>query len=98
MFPLDPKTVHRLAELIVSDGDGIYERKSWQLPELLANAGWSDPPEFDGWSRVAWLKEQIIARQDDRVAIERLLCRVCDPLEYWRVYQRLLSPLVLRPW
>jgi hypothetical protein len=82
MFPLDPKTVHRLVEVIVSDGDGQYERKSWQLSELLANAGWSDPPEFDGGSRGFWLKQQMTARQDDRVAIERLLCRVCDPLEY----------------
>jgi hypothetical protein len=80
MFPLDPKTVQRLAEIIVDDGG--YNRRGWQLSALLKHSGWSDPPEFDGWSRVAWLVEQMLARQDDRVAIERLLCRVCDPLEY----------------
>lgn len=81
MFPLDPKTVYRLAEVII-DNDGSYERKSWQLTELLAHSGWSEPPEFDGYTRVAWLAEQMLDRQDDRVAIERLICRVCDPLEY----------------
>jgi len=80
MFPLDPKTVRRLAEIIVDDGG--YDRRGWQLTSLLAHSGWTDPPEFDGWSRVAWLEEQMLARQNDRVAIERLMCRVCDPLEY----------------
>jgi hypothetical protein len=60
MFPLDPKTVQRLAEIIVDDGG--YNRRGWQLSALLKHSGWSDPPEFDGWSRIAWLVEQMLAR------------------------------------
>ena len=81
MFPLDPRTIERLAKVIV-DLDGPYERKGWQLEELLNNAGWADPPEYDGSARVPWLIDQMATRGDDRVTLERLLCRVCDPLEY----------------
>jgi hypothetical protein len=81
MFPLDQKTVERLAKVIV-DPDGLYERKGWQLEELLNNAGWIDPPEYDGSARIPWLIDQMVMRRDDRVTIERLLCRVCDPVEY----------------
>jgi len=81
MFPLDRRTVERLAKVIV-DIDGPYERKGWQLEELLNNAGWTDPPEYDGSARVPWLIDQMMERRDDRVTIERLLCRACDPLEY----------------
>lgn len=81
MFPLDPKTVERLAAVIV-DIDGPYERTSWQVENLLEHAGWQDLPPYDGSSRVRWLVEQMTERREDRAAIERLLCRVCDPLEY----------------
>lgn len=81
MFPLDPRTVERLAKVIV-DADGPYERKGWQLEQLLRHAGWADPPEYDDSPRVPWLIEQMEANHEDRAAIEKLLCRVCDPLEY----------------
>ena len=81
MIPLDDRTAERLAKVIV-DADGPYERKTYNIERLLANAGWSDPPEFDGFSRVQWLTEQLIERKQRGDEIERLLCRVCDPLEY----------------
>ncbi|HEX5120594.1 MAG TPA: hypothetical protein VFW65_35895 [Pseudonocardiaceae bacterium] len=81
MFPLDDRTVERLARMIVDIG-GPYERASWQLSQLLGGAGWADVPEYDGSPRVPWLAEQMIARRDNRADIEGLLCRVCDPLEY----------------
>lgn len=81
MFPLDPKTVQRLARVIV-DIDGPYERRGWQLEALLQHAGWQNMPAYDGSARVPWFIEQLESRREDRAAIERLLCRVCDPLEY----------------
>lgn len=81
MFPLDSRTVDRLAEVIVDIG-GPYERKGYQLEELLRGAGWTEPPEYDGSPRIPWLREQLSERRDDRPAIERLICRVCDPIEY----------------
>jgi hypothetical protein len=81
MFPLDDRTVERLAKAIVDIG-GPYERMSYRLPELLIGAGWSDPPEYDGSPRVPWLVDQMTLRRDNHEDIERLLCRVCDPLEY----------------
>lgn len=81
MFPLDPKTVERAARVIV-DVDGPYQRKGWELEQLLRHAGWTDPPEYDGSARVPWLVEQMEERGGDRAAIEQLLCRACDPLEY----------------
>lgn len=81
MFPLDDRTVERLARMIVDIG-GPYERPSWQLVQLLKGAGWTDVPEYDGSPRVPWLADQMIARRDSRTDIEGLLCRVCDPLEY----------------
>ncbi|WIY04260.1 hypothetical protein QRX60_10585 [Amycolatopsis mongoliensis] len=81
MFPLDSRTVDRLAEVIVDMG-GPYERKGYQLEELLRGAGWTEPPEYDGSPRIPWLREQLTERRDDRPAIERLICRVCDPIEY----------------
>ena len=81
MFPLDSRTAERLAEVIVDVG-GPYERKGYQLTQLLTSAGWADPPEYDGSPRIPWLCEQVEERRDNRVEIERLLCRVCDPIEY----------------
>ncbi|WP_432746129.1 hypothetical protein H7827_16395 [Streptomyces sp. JH002] len=79
--PLDPKTIERIACLIV-DMDGPYERRGWQLDQLLRHAGWHNPPEYDGSQRIAWMTEVITEAAGDSVAIERLLCRICDPLEY----------------
>ncbi|WP_432849126.1 hypothetical protein ACQPXB_00940 [Amycolatopsis sp. CA-161197] len=81
MFPLDSKTVERLAEVVVDMG-GPYERKGYQLTELLAAAGWADPPEYDGSPRIPWLTEQLEERRENRADVERFLCRVCDPIEY----------------
>jgi hypothetical protein len=81
MIPLDSRTVERLAEVIVDIG-GPYERRGYELAQLLKSASWADPPEYDGSPRVPWLAEQLTLRRENRVEIERLLCRVCDPIEY----------------
>jgi hypothetical protein len=81
MFPLDERTVDRVAKF-VCDIDGPYERSGKDLEGLLRTAGWADPPEYDGSSRVAWLNEALKERGGDRSETERFLCRICDPLEY----------------
>ncbi|MFC4854619.1 hypothetical protein [Actinophytocola glycyrrhizae] len=81
MFPLDPRTVQRLAEVIV-DMEGPYERKGWELERLLRHAGWQDVAPYDGSPRIQWLVEQMVDRGSDQAATERLLCRVCDAVEY----------------
>ncbi|MBV2365729.1 hypothetical protein ACFPZ0_01190 [Streptomonospora nanhaiensis] len=81
MFPLDRRTVERLAQIIV-DADGPYERKGWELEALLRSASWPSAPEYDGSPRVPWLVAEFEEHREDRAAVERLLCRVCDPLEY----------------
>ncbi|WP_435069890.1 hypothetical protein [Amycolatopsis thermoflava] len=81
MFPLDPRTLDRLAKIIVDMG-GPYERKGYELEELLRNAQWEDVPAYDGSPRVPWLREQLEKRRENLAEIERLLCRVCDPVEY----------------
>jgi hypothetical protein len=82
MMPLDDRTAERVARVIVDIG-GPYERPSWQLERLLVSAGWQDPPMYDQVSsRVQWLSEQLLERKDQHADIERLLCQVCDPLEY----------------
>ncbi|WP_410576069.1 hypothetical protein [Amycolatopsis sp. lyj-108] len=81
MFPLDTRTVDRLAKVVVDHG-GAYERKGYELAVLFKQAGWGDPPEYDGSPRVPWFVEQLTDRQDDQAAITRLICRVCDPIEY----------------
>ena len=78
---LDPKTLTRVANLICDIG-GWSERHGYELEQLLRDAGWSDPPEYDGSSRVRWLTEALADRAKDHGDIARLLCRVCDPLEY----------------
>ncbi|MGW4124360.1 hypothetical protein [Nocardia sp. NPDC004711] len=81
MKPLDPRTLDRLSGIIV-DVQGPYERKGFQLEALLRHAGWSDAPIYDGSPRIPWLRDQLDARRDDPADLERLLCRVCDPIEY----------------
>ncbi len=81
MLPLDPRTIERIAEVIV-DIEGPYERKGWQLERLLEHAGWQNVPPYDSTPRIPWLAEQITDRRNDSAAIERLLCRVCDAVEY----------------
>lgn len=80
MFPLDRKTVERIASIVVDRGGA--ERKGWQLEQLFADAGWTNPPEYDGSPRVLWVVEQLAGRNDDRSAIESFLRRICDPIEY----------------
>ncbi|MFQ6331592.1 hypothetical protein ACLMAL_36475 (plasmid) [Nocardia sp. CWNU-33] len=81
MATIDPKTVERLARIIV-DLDGPYARTGRQLEVLLTHSGWHNPPEYDGTPRIPWLIEQLEEREDQARDLERLLCRVCDPLEY----------------
>lgn len=81
MFPLDPKTVERLARIVVDQG-GPYERTGREVEALLRNAGWIDPPDYDGSSKVGWLVDALIERENARTDIERFLCRLCDPIEY----------------
>jgi hypothetical protein len=81
MFPLDPKTVERLARIVVDQG-GPYERTGREVEAFLRNAGWIDPPDYDGSSKVGWLADALIERENARTDIERFLCRLCDPIEY----------------
>ncbi|KZM75556.1 hypothetical protein [Nocardia terpenica] len=81
MTQLDPRTVDRLAEVIVDIG-GPYERKGYELEALLQRARWEVTPIYDGSPRVEWLRDQLEARQEYPGEVERLLCRVCDPIEY----------------
>ncbi|WP_026421870.1 hypothetical protein [Actinokineospora inagensis] len=81
MFPLDHKTVERVARLVCDLG-GPNERRGYELEQLLRGAGWQDSPDYDGTPRTAWLVEAIQERATSRADIERLLCRVCDPVEY----------------
>ncbi|GAA4666281.1 hypothetical protein [Amycolatopsis dongchuanensis] len=81
MIPLDPRTVERLAELVVDVG-GPYERRGYELERLLRNSGWADVPDYDGTPRIPWLIDQLTERRNNRAEIERFLCRVCDPIEH----------------
>lgn len=81
MHRLDPRTVERVAEIIVDRG-GDQERHGWQLERLLRHAGWADPPEYDGSPRAGWLHEAILAHADQPEDVARVLCRASDPLEY----------------
>jgi hypothetical protein len=81
MFPLDGRTIQRLAKQICDVG-GPFQRSGRELERLLVDAGWADPPEYDGSARVGWLEEALTERRDHHVEMERLLCRLCDPLEY----------------
>lgn len=81
MSLLDFKTIERLA-VRICDLDGPYERRGWQLEELLRRAGWVPTPEYDGSARVPWLRAAMEDRTDRPGDLDRLVCRVCDPLEY----------------
>ncbi|MCL7493204.1 hypothetical protein M8I34_17610 [Streptomyces sp. MCA2] len=80
MKSLDVLTLERVARLIV-DIDGPFERRGYQLEQLLRRAAWPSPPEYDGSPRIVWLTD-IMAGTGDHAAVSRLLCRICDPLEY----------------
>ncbi|RFU83955.1 hypothetical protein DY218_24860 [Streptomyces triticagri] len=80
MKKLDVLTLERVARLIV-DIDGPFERRGYQLEQLLRRAAWPSPPDYDGSPRIAWLTD-VMAGTDDHAAVSRLLCRICDPLEY----------------
>ncbi|MTK04234.1 hypothetical protein [Micromonospora sp. CP22] len=81
MAILDPLTLERVARLIC-DIDGPYERNGWQLERFLQRVRWPGDPQYDGSPRVPWLTELLLAGADDAAALDRLLCRICDPLEY----------------
>jgi hypothetical protein len=81
MHNLDPRTVERVAEIIVDPG-GDQERRGWQLERLLRHAGWADPPEYDQSPRVLWLTDALHDRADHPEDVARVLCRAADPLEY----------------
>jgi hypothetical protein len=78
---LDPKTLTRVAK-VICDIDGPSERRGYELEQLLRDAGWSNPPEYDGSGRVRWLDEALADHAKDHGDVARLLCRVCDPREY----------------
>ena len=78
---MHPKTIERAAR-IMCDIDGPFERTGRELENLLRNAGWTDPPEYDGSARIPWVIDSMQERVDDQAAIERLLCQVCNPVEY----------------
>lgn len=81
MHPLDPRTFERLAK-IACDIEGPYERRGYELEVLLRQAGWADPPVYDGSPRIPWLTDALLERREDLAAIERFICRLCDPIEY----------------
>jgi len=75
------KTIERAARIIV-DIDGQFERSGRDLERLVRSAGWANPPEYDGSARIPWLIDVMQERINDQAAIERLLCQVCNPVEY----------------
>lgn len=81
MVALDLLTLERVARLIC-DIDGPYERSGWQIERFLHRVRWPGNPQYDGSPRVPWLCEVLTAHADDAAALDRLLCRTCDPLEF----------------
>ncbi|GLY24453.1 hypothetical protein [Micromonospora sp. NBRC 101691] len=81
MVNLDLLTLERVARLIC-DMDGPYERTGTQIERFLHRVRWPGEPQYDGSPRVPWLSDQLSAHADDAAAVDRLLCRICDPLEY----------------
>jgi hypothetical protein len=81
MSGLDPRTIERLAQLIV-DPRGPFERTGRTLERLLRDAGWHDVPAYDGSPKIPWLTDAIEERPPDSSEVERLICRVCHPVEY----------------
>lgn len=81
MLALDLLTLERVARLIC-DVDGPYERTGSQVERFLHRVRWPGNPQYDGSPRVPWLTEVLTSHTDDAAALDRLLCRICDPLEY----------------
>ncbi|MFY1668835.1 hypothetical protein ACN27G_02580 [Plantactinospora sp. WMMB334] len=81
MLVVDPLTLERVARLIC-DIDGPYERTGAQTERFLHRVRWPGDPQYDGSPRVPWLTEMLVAHVDDSAALDRLFCRICDPLEY----------------
>ncbi|MCX4388823.1 hypothetical protein OG777_18045 [Micromonospora peucetia] len=81
MVALDMLTLERVARLIC-DVDGPYERTGSQVERFLHRVRWPGDPQYDGSPRVSWLTEVLNSHADDAAALDRLLCRICDPLEY----------------
>ncbi|MFB6392264.1 hypothetical protein [Polymorphospora lycopeni] len=78
---LDLLTLERVARLIC-DIDGPYERTGAQIERFLHRVRWPGAPQYDGSPRVSWLTEVLNVGANDAAALDRLLCRICDPLEY----------------
>lgn len=76
---LDPRTIERLAEMVCDHG-GPHERSTRTLTRFLEAAGWD--VEHPGGARVPWIVSEIQERNEDRAAIESLVCRLIDPREY----------------
>ena len=81
MNSLDVRTIKRLATL-VCDLDGPFERRGYELQSLLEIAGWPDSVEYDGSPRQLWMQDVMMSRRHDMSALERLISRMCDELEY----------------
>ncbi|MFI6065658.1 hypothetical protein ACIA47_10365 [Micromonospora sp. NPDC051227] len=81
MIALDPLTLERVARLIC-DVDGPYERTGTQIERFLHRVRWPGEPQYDGSPRIPWLTEVLNSHADDAAALDRLLCRIGDPLEY----------------
>ena len=84
MPAMDERTVERLVEAICDLG-GPYERRGYQLEVLLPTGGAGGPrpnttPQLGllGSVRDRCYKQRPHCEGD----IDRLVCRVCDPLEY----------------
>lgn len=81
MVVLDAMTMQRVARLIC-DLDGPYERTGTEIERFMHRVRWPGDPQYDGSPRVPWLVDVLSAHADDAAAVDRLLCRICDPLEY----------------
>ncbi|MGD9750304.1 MAG: hypothetical protein AB7W59_04830 [Acidimicrobiia bacterium] len=78
---LDPKTLDRLTEIAI-DRDGAFERTGKQLQQLLEHGGWPDEVCYDGSPKRQWLRDTLDDQADNQPALERFICRLCDPIEY----------------
>jgi hypothetical protein len=81
MITLDVLTIERVARLICDIG-GPYEKTGRETENFLRRVRWPSLPEYDGSPRIPWVVETLVAHAGDAAALDRLLCRICDPLEY----------------
>jgi hypothetical protein len=81
MTALDSLTIERVARLICDVG-GPYERSGSEIERFLHRVRWPGEPQYDGSPRVPWLTDVLSEHAVDAAAVDRLLCRMCDPLEY----------------